>query len=161
MTERAPPTDFADFYRRHSPDVFRFAYYLCRNKADAEDIASETFVRAWAGAEKIQAETAKAYLLTIARNLHVQLATKARRESALDDSHHDRSANPLERAEVRSDIEAMRERLLEMRETDRAAFLMRVVDEMSYEDIANALSISLSSAKVRVHRARLSLADIR
>jgi len=48
-----------------------------------------------------------------------------------------------------------------MRETDRAAFLMRVVDEMSYEDIANALSISLSSAKVRVHRARLSLADIR
>ena len=161
MTEGSAHDVFAGFYRRHSADVFRFAFYLCRNRADAEDITSETFVRAWAGAERIHAETVKAYLLTIARNLHIQMASRRRRESALNDVHHDPSLDPHVRAEIKSDVEAVRDRLIGMRETDRAAFLMRVVDEMSYEDIARALSISLSSAKVRVHRARLSLADIR
>ena len=161
MSDVPADLDFAELYRRHSADVFRFAFYLCRNKADAEDITSETFMRAWAGAERIRSESIKAYLLTIARNLHVQTEAKRRRESALDDSHEEQSLDPLARAELRSDVEAVRERLLSMRDADRAAFLMRVVDEMSYEDIAQALSISLSSAKVRVHRARLSLSNIR
>lgn len=152
---------FAELYHRHAADVYRFAVYLCRNKADAEDITSETFVRAWAGADRIRADTVKNYLLTIARNLHVQRSVRSRRETQLDDVHHDPSPDPHSRLEARSDVEAARDRLLAMRDTDRAAFLMRVVDDMSYEEIANALSISLSSAKVRVHRARLSLADIR
>ena len=152
---------FAELYQRHSADVYRFALYLCRNKADAEDITSETFVKAWAGADRIRTDTVKNYLLTIARNLHVQRSVRNRRETQLDDVHRDPSPDPHARTEARSDIEAVRERLLSMRETDRAAFLMRVVDEMSYEEIAQALSISLSSAKVKVHRARISLADIR
>ena len=152
---------FAELYHRHSGDVYRFALYLCRNKADAEDITSETFVRAWAGADRIRIDTVKNYLLTIARNLHVQRSMRSRRETQLDDVHRDPSPDPHSRLEARSDVEAVRERLLAMRETDRAAFLMRVVDEMSYEEIARALSISLSSAKIKVHRARLSLADIR
>jgi RNA polymerase sigma-70 factor (ECF subfamily) len=45
--------------------------------------------------------------------------------------------------------------------TDRAALLMRAEDDLSYEEIARALGISVSSAKVKVHRARLRLAMAR
>ena len=161
MNSDALQLRFTELYRRHASDVYRFALYLTRNRAEAEDITSETFVRAWTGADRIREETVKAYLLTIARNLHIARAKTQRRETTLEDSHADSSRDPHSEAEVRSDVEAVRERLLAMRETDRAAFLMRVVDEMPYEEIAEALSITLSSAKVRVHRARLSLADLR
>jgi DNA-directed RNA polymerase specialized sigma24 family protein len=39
--------DFEALYQRYAADVFRFALYLCGNRAEAEDIASETFVRVW------------------------------------------------------------------------------------------------------------------
>ena len=56
------PIDPSGLYRRYSQDVYRFAYWLSGNVADAEDITSETFVRAWAGADGVRAATAKAYL---------------------------------------------------------------------------------------------------
>jgi RNA polymerase sigma-70 factor (ECF subfamily) len=46
-------------------------------------------------------------------------------------------------------------------EIDRAAVLMRAEEGMSYEEIAAALGISLPAAKVKVHRARLKLAEAR
>ncbi len=48
--------------------------------------------------------------------------------------------------------------LMEMPEIDRSALLMRAEDEMSYEEIARALGVSLPSVKIKVHRARLKLA---
>jgi RNA polymerase sigma-70 factor (ECF subfamily) len=49
--------------------------------------------------------------------------------------------------------------LAELPEGERAALLLRVDHDLSYEDIASALGISVSAAKVRVHRARLRLTE--
>jgi RNA polymerase sigma-70 factor (ECF subfamily) len=46
-------------------------------------------------------------------------------------------------------------------EKDRAALLLRAMEGMPYEQIARTLGISVSAAKVKVHRARLALVDIR
>jgi RNA polymerase sigma-70 factor (ECF subfamily) len=62
-------TDFSTLYKKYAPDVFRFALYLSGNRGQAEDITSETFVRAWTSPETIKVATVKAYLFTIARNL--------------------------------------------------------------------------------------------
>ena len=64
--------DFSTLYQRYARDVYRFAFYLCGNRSDAEDITSETFVRVWTSAGPIRAQTVKGYLLTIARNLFLQ-----------------------------------------------------------------------------------------
>ena len=40
-------TDFSSLYKKYAPDVYRFALYLSGERGDAEDITSETFVRAW------------------------------------------------------------------------------------------------------------------
>ena len=62
-------TTFHSLYDAHAADVFRFARYLTGSDDAAADVTSETFLRAWAGRDAIRAGTAKAYLLTIARNL--------------------------------------------------------------------------------------------
>ena len=62
-------TDFGAVYERYADDVLRFALYLTGDRAEAEEIASETFVRAWLASGEIRVETVKAYLLSIARNL--------------------------------------------------------------------------------------------
>lgn len=56
-------------YRTWSSDVRRFAYWLTRDRAAADDITSETFVRAWTHLGRIRTESVKGYLLAIARNL--------------------------------------------------------------------------------------------
>ncbi|RLE33972.1 MAG: hypothetical protein DRJ61_06140, partial [Acidobacteria bacterium] len=62
-------TTFTELYRQHAHQVYRFALWMCANEADAEDITAETFARAWVGVDDARFDTAKAYLMTIARNL--------------------------------------------------------------------------------------------
>src|SRR6185436_5576084 len=64
------PMTFHELYSRYAEDVFRFAHWLSGNPETARDITSETFVRAWTAPEEPRMETVKAYLFTIARNLH-------------------------------------------------------------------------------------------
>jgi RNA polymerase sigma-70 factor (ECF subfamily) len=52
-------TDFSALYKQYAPDVYRFAFYLSGERGDAEDITSETFVRAWTSPEEIKMATVK------------------------------------------------------------------------------------------------------
>jgi RNA polymerase sigma-70 factor (ECF subfamily) len=81
---------FHELYEKYAPDVYRFAFWLSGSKADAEDITSETFVRAWIGRDKIRTETVKAYQFTIARNLFLKQQRRERRYRPLLDSLHKR-----------------------------------------------------------------------
>ncbi len=157
--------DFSALYRKYAPDVFRFALYLSGDRSQAEDIASETFVRVWASSEPIQLATVKGYLFTIARNLFLQgLRGKSRLvglSAELDRELPDPQASPYVQAERKEELNAVLAGLQKLPEIDRAALLMRALDGLAYEEISRALGISLASAKVKVHRARLALAGIR
>jgi RNA polymerase sigma-70 factor, ECF subfamily len=153
--------DFHGLYRRYAPDVFRFALYLSGNRQDAEDITSETFVRAWTAPGSIRMETVKGYLLTIARNLFLQGLRRRSRHVALSEELPDPRPDPTALAERDSELKAALARLQQLPEIDRAAMVMRAVEELPYEEIARALGISLSAVKVKIHRARLKLAALR
>ena len=154
-------TSFGELYRQYAPDVFRFALYLSGERAEAEDLTSETFVRAWTAPEPVRMSTVKGYLFTIARNLFLQGRRRTRRQSELVDVHADPGPGPEVRADRDSELRVVLAALMRLPEIDRAALLMRAGDEMPYEDIARALGISLASVKVKIHRARLALAHIR
>ena len=154
-------TSFGDLYSRYAADVFRFALYLSGNRAEAEDITSETFVRAWMAPERIRMATVKGYLFTIARNLFLQGRRKTARQVELSDELKDPGPGPHVRAEQDSELALVLAALQGLPEIDRAALLMRAEDEMPYDEIARALGISLASVKVKIHRARLALARIR
>ena len=158
-------TDPSGLYERYAPEVFRFALYLSADRDEAADITSETFVRAWTAPEPIRMATVKGYLFTIARNLYLQgLRRKGRHvemDRALEERIADPGASPQTQVEARSEMLAVLAALQKLPEVDRAALLMRAMDELPYEEIARALGISLAAVKVKIHRARLALSGVR
>jgi len=154
--------EFQDIYQRYAQDVHRFAFYLSGDQSLAEDITSETFARLWASDEKmIRALTVKAYLFTIARHLYIESRRSAARHVEIDPGLPEPGTSPEMQAIYKSELREVLKLLQEMPEADRAALLMRAQQGMCYEDIARVLGISLAAVKVKIHRARLRLAEVR
>ena len=158
-------TEFEALYRHYANDVYRFAFYLCGEHAAAEDIASETFVRAWNASGEIRAATAKAYLFAIARNCYLESLRRARSKGApggghaeLDKTLADPSALPDAAAAGRSELSRVMAALAELPEVDRTVLLLRAQEGWSYEEISRATGLSLAAVKVKIHRARVRLA---
>jgi len=155
-------TDLDALYRQYSADVFHFALYLSGDRHEAEDITSETFVRVWTASGPIRSETVKGFLFTIARNLFLQSRRGKYRSVEIEhDTLRDPAPDPEARAELTAQIRSVRAGLQTLSETDRAALLMRAVHGLSYEEIARALGLTLGATKVRIHRARLALLELR
>jgi RNA polymerase sigma-70 factor, ECF subfamily len=154
-------TSFHELYQQYALDVYRFSYWLCGNMQEAEDVTSETFVRALLAADRIEAKTVKAYLLTIAKNLAFKAANRAKRFMPMDVDIQETSASVEQRVEIATELESSFNFMRSLPDIDRAALLLRIQEELSYEEIAQALNISPSAAKVRIHRARLKLAAFR
>ena len=150
-------TDFHSLYERYAPGVRRFALFLSGDAAIADDIASETFVRAWTSTVAIRETTVKAYLFTIARNVYRDLLRRDRRLEPLRDSMPDARPDLASRVEQSAELATVLAAMRELNEIDRAALSMRASEEMSYEEIAGALEMSVTSVKTRVHRARVRL----
>ncbi len=154
-------TDFSLLYRKYAQDVFRFAYFLSGNQADAEDITSEVFVRAWNASGEIRQATVKAYLLAIARNCYLQSLRHKRRQSPLEQDVSDPRQATHHSVEQRAELAYVMRDLGQLAEVDRIALLLSAVEEFSYEQIAETLGLSLGAVKTKIHRARLKLLQAR
>lgn len=147
-------------YQQYSTSVFRFAYGLCGDAHLANDLVAETFVRAMLSSKPIGMETVHGYLCTIARRLYLKEWHRRQRHSELDDVHCDTAPGPEEQVMDAQSFRNTLAALQQLPEIDRTALLMRAEDAVPYEDIARALDISTSSAKVKVFRARLKLSQL-
>ena len=150
-------TNFHELYQAYAQDVYRFAYWLCGNTQDAEDITSETFVRALTAIGEINSVTIKGYLLTIARNLAYKRSNRAKRFVPLSTDLHSQQLEPAQLMEQTMNLQAALRFIQTLPEVDRTALVLRLQNELSYEEIARILNISLAAAKVKVHRARMKL----
>ena len=154
-------TDFQDLYERYAQNLYRFALYLCGNHAEAEDIVSETFVRAWNSRASLRAHTEKAYLFTIARNYFLHGRRRAWRQTELDDEFRDPRPGAQAMVERKEELTRVWSGLRAIPEVDRSALLMSTVEEMSYQEIATALALTVAAVKTKIHRALLKLAYLR
>jgi len=149
--------DFHDLYTTYADEVYRFSLWMAGDRYEAEDITSETFVRAWARKGTIRTETLKAYLFTIARNIYLGRLRKAARQVDLGDHHPDPVPGPEKVVQSQLDLLGIKRILQTIPEIDRAAFVMRVQHDLPYAEIARVLGTSLAAAKVKVHRVRKKL----
>jgi RNA polymerase sigma-70 factor (ECF subfamily) len=148
---------FQDLYESYATQVYRFAFWLAGDSSDAEDITSETFIRAWTNHSTIRTETLRAYLFTIARNIYLEQQRKRKRQAALEDIHPDPAPGPDRLTEAQVELQRAQQFLQTLPEVDRAAFVLRVQHELPYAEIARVLGLSLAAAKVKVHRVRAKL----
>jgi RNA polymerase sigma-70 factor (ECF subfamily) len=149
--------NFTDFYDSYAAEVYRFAHWLTGDRWEAEDITSETFIRAWVRVNIVRTETLKAYLFTIARNIYLQKHRRGDHQVALHDSYPDPAPNPEKMLESQQALSLVQKILQTLPEIDRAAFVLRVQHELPYAEIARVLELSVTASKVKVHRVRKKL----
>jgi RNA polymerase sigma-70 factor (ECF subfamily) len=148
---------FQDLYESYATQVYRFALWLAGDSSEAEDITSETFIRAWVHNSAIRTETLKAYLFTIARNVYLERQRKRKRQVAFDDVYPDPAPEPDKVVESQLELQRVQSVLQALPEIDRTAFVLRVQRELPYAEIARILGLSLTATKVKVHRVRKKL----
>jgi RNA polymerase sigma-70 factor, ECF subfamily len=154
-------TDIENLYKRYAGDVRRFALYLCGDVMMADEITSDTFVRAWMAVDRIRQPTVKSYLFAIARNIYIDSLRRAARDTRLDETMPDKRISAQKHMEQSAEVRAVLKALQQLPEMDRTVLLMRALDEMPYEEIAETLGISVVAARVKIHRARLKLMQTR
>lgn len=148
---------FEQLYNTYFQDVFQFSIWLTRDRTRAEDIASETFVRAWAKRDRLRTETLKGYLLATARNIFLKQRRRARRLEELPEVVVDTAPDPHRTTGARFDLESIANALASFPMTERMALVLRSEHALPYDEIARVLEISAGSARVKVHRARRRL----
>ena len=149
---------FKELFHALYPDLFRFLYRYTRDRQSAEDLAQETFVRLWKVRERLDPDLApKFYLYRIARNLGIDYAAdqkQTRRESDLPESVLVRlSYDPAEAYERSLLADSVQKGLSLLPERCRAVFLLARYHELSYEEIAVSLEISLQTVKNQMNKA--------
>jgi RNA polymerase sigma-70 factor (ECF subfamily) len=162
---------YHELIRPYERSVYVMALSYMKNEADAEDVAQETFVRAFRKLSSFRAASKfSTWLMSIAIN---EARTRLRRQTLirmepLDQlPDEDRGISPallrdwreipsevLEREEIRNLIQRAVE---ELPDTYREVFLLRDVEELTVSETAETLNISVPSVKVRLHRARMML----
>ncbi len=145
--------EFRALVEAHSANLYRFAYWLCRDRGCAEDLVQETFLRAWRALGDLrEAHAAKGWLITILRREHARLHERYTPEIAEIDP--DDIA-----AEATAPIETLllRQELLRLNEEYREPLLMQVLGGLSCEEIATAMNLPTSTVVTRLFRARQKL----
>jgi RNA polymerase sigma-70 factor (ECF subfamily) len=156
---------FTNLIERYERAVFNLCYRMLGNPTEAEDAAQESFLRAFRAIRRFDTERKfSTWVLSIASNYCIdQLRKKRLFTLSLDDMPFlDVSENgpgPEGRLIHNEFEEEVREALAMLGETDRAAVIMRYWDELSYDEIAEALKLTNSAVKSRLHRARRALAE--
>ena len=135
-------------------------YWLSGNHHDASDLTAETFARIWTAAGEPRIESVKAYLFTIARNLHRKQWRRTSRQDELDEAMPDVTVSPDAAAANQDELRRTLAAMQQLSELDRTVLLLRAEEDLSYDDIAAATGLTSTAARVRVFRARAALMNL-
>lgn len=149
--------EFELVVRAYANDLFRYLYWLCRDRAQAEDLVQETFARAWAAWQDPRDEKAvKAWLYTIARNEHARLHEKKRPDVDPDAELDALAAAPRDPGLALD----LRKAFGLLPEAFRDCLLMQVLGGLSSAEIATAAGATEEAINMRLSRARRALRDL-
>ena len=160
---------FAQLVALHEKRVYTLALRMTGNREDAADVAQEAFLSAWRGLPSFRGDAGfSTWLYRLTSNTAVDHLRKTRRqrtEASLNDDAlsldaADPAPTPQDQAESESLREAVRWGLGELSPEHRKVLLLREYQELSYEEIADRLSVDLGTVKSRISRARAALRKI-
>lgn len=148
---------FDQLVRRLNADLYRFAYWLSRDQAIAQDLVQESFLRAWRSLADLRDEkAAKAWLMTIVRREHARMFE--RKVPPLDDIADlviEDQDTPS--AFEMSEIQEMRDAIARIEDKYREPLLLQLVGGFSCDEIAEQLGITASAVMTQLFRARAKL----
>ena len=167
---RGDPTCLGGFFEAWGDRIYRLSLRLTGDPAAAEDVVQEAFLKLMAGADRIEGRSRLAtWLYRVAYNASIDRLRELRRTAPLPEEEGDASSpvpallvdflSPEEMLEDAETRRALDEAITAVPPTLRAAFLLRDVEGLSTAEAAEALSVTETNLKVRLHRARLLLRE--
>jgi RNA polymerase sigma-70 factor, ECF subfamily len=145
-------------------DVYRLAYFLLRNRADAEDAVQECYLRAWRHFENWRGLSIKPWLLAILRNVCFSELSHGRQEMPSDLTDCEPTAEQLLWQEPQASAEsemldreqgaAVRQIVLALPAELREIIVLREFNDMSYREIAEVAGVPIGTVMSRLARAR-------
>lgn len=140
-------------------DIYRYAYYLVRDKSTAEDIVQETFLRAWRSLDALKDEkSAKSWLITIARRENARRFEKKQLDIVeFDETTVADDSSFADSSVHHSDMQKLLAGLaLEYREP----LVLQLLFGYSGDEIAQQLNLNKNTVMTRLFRARNQLRDL-
>lgn len=162
--ENSEPLNFEDIVDQYSDFVFNLAYRVLGNHADAQDAAQDAFLSAYRNFHRFRGESSvstwlyriavNAALMKLRRDKNKKAQTQTGYEEMQIVSPHEGPEKLALNSELRNNLEHG----LEMLAPDlRAVIVLRDLQGLSNQEAADALNISVSSLKARLHRGRVQL----
>jgi RNA polymerase sigma-70 factor (ECF subfamily) len=142
---------FEDLVRLYQADVWRFAYHLTANRATAEDVTQETFLRAFRFLRTYRGDAKfGSWLLRITRNCSMDALRRQRSVLSLEHPPPAAVSDPATRMEIWTALQGLSD-------DHRQPFLLIEVYGLSYQEAADVLDLRVGTIKSRMHRARAIL----
>ena len=171
--QRGDADAFEQLRLEHQKNVYNLCYRMAGNPDDAMDLSQETFLRAWRCLDQYQFASAfSTWLYRLCSNICIDFLRRRRRQQTVPLTFEDADgeeqtyavpdAQPLpeEQVELKLTRETLAAAMAQLLPEHRAVLQLRVVNEMSYEQIADVLDIQIGTVKSRLSRARNQLKKI-
>ena len=146
---------FTVLVRRHQASMFRFAVRMCGDRDDADDVVQSAFVRAYRNlAQCREMDRFAAWLRQIVMNeCRTMLATRSRRSRWFVADDAVLAATPAPTVDEAPELGRIERALGTLTPDLREAFLLKYLEELSYEEMAELTGAGISALKMRVKRA--------
>ena len=151
-------TAFEYLFNRYREAIRQLLVQRAGSESDADDLLQETFIKVYVNLQRYSSEyTFGQWIYTIARNTHIDFERRRQDDLSIDEkfaSHVASTPSPedaLISIQQRSQIEQY---IGSLPEQYRQLFVMRFLEDYSYEEIAEKLHLPMGTVKTQIHRAR-------
>lgn len=149
---------FEALVKAYSDDLYRFAFWLCHNRDQADDLVQETMARAWRSLDSLHdGKAAKSWLFTILRRENARRFERI--QPKLVEMEPDLIADSMRDYDVSTEAFILRQSLAKLANKYREPLLLQILAGYSCDEIAEQLGISTSAVMTRLFRAKQQLRE--
>ncbi|MGE5379444.1 MAG: RNA polymerase sigma factor [Methylocystaceae bacterium] len=164
LTEAANPlagSNFDQIYKNYREGIYHTAYRVCQNEADAQEVVSETFLKAYEHRGQFEGRAAvSTWLYRIAYFTSLDLIKRRQREATWELDYNsipdDNSPvdNLVEQMAAQQQLQVLRQAMVHLHPEDRAILELRFDHGLPYEEIAAVMDIPANTVGTRIFRAK-------
>ncbi|MCB0734352.1 MAG: RNA polymerase sigma factor [Flavobacteriales bacterium] len=144
-------TEYNECVSDLSDGIFRFALKHLRDQFEAENVVQNTFEKLWVRKDKVDMQTAKAFLFKIAYNNCIDLLRKSNRTGALEEVHENRHSHSEQYSDA---MEIVRDAVEKLPEAQKTAVMLRDYEGYDYRSIGEITGMTEAQVKINIFRAR-------
>ncbi len=156
---------YTKIVNKYKNSIFNQAYYFIGNRPDAEDITQEVLIKLWHNLHQVKTKAVKAWIFKVTRNTCIDYARKRKAHISISINNNDEKVsvmenladlnpNPEQKAISNDITEQIKQFINRLPEKIRSVVIMRDIQDLKYDFIAETIGTPVNSVKTYLHRGR-------